>query len=249
MIMIWLLLFALVFGSSNNNEFMIPSYKKYVKESVVNKNDRKAIDIILDSAKVIRKPFIKTVEKQRKEIDQLFKTQTTTKDQFDSLNAEYINVKANVIITNLKTLRQTQDYISKEEWEMVSKKIADDVIAFRKEAKKKLHVATKFFSSINKKIEGQIADEQKKNLIIDQMIYFEKLLVNRYQNVIEIAVNDNSLIYKYQYSQQTINDTQDEINKEMSIVLEEYAKLHFVIKENTTATEWKKVINNLTLPY
>lgn len=246
--MIWVLLFAVIFGSSSNNVFMLPSFNKAVKEYIETKEDKKEILTLLDQAKEKRKPILKEGEQNRKALDEIFKNRTTTKAQFDSLFIIAIKNKTALRKVNLNTLMEAQKYINEEEWEFIIKKNAIDAENFVEKSEKLVKVADKYFNRIDKVLKKDIADVTKQDQAIKNVYDFETSLLNGYKNLVIIASDKNALIYKYNITEEDIDKIDLVVSKETQKVYDKYAALHAQIVSLTTEEEWKKINKDLAFP-
>ena len=62
-------------------------------------------------------------------------------------------------------------------------------------------------------------------------------------------LDENSILYQYKVEKQQIIDLQKELDHNVKKVIEEAVDLHFILVENTTENEWKKIKGNLKSPF
>lgn len=239
--MIWIILFAMVFGSGGS-PFVVPKMDKYVKKYVQDSARKKEALSLLKEAKAERKIYTKENKKLVKEYNSLFASRSTTREQFEDLSQRSISAHSKSQMTNIDLAIESRKYITKEEWEKLNEDIINDIEKYNKKLDKLENKFRKMFNKLESKIETTIEDSDKAIAALTSLNKFRSTLSGNFTAIKEYLVNKNSPIYTYELDKKGMLEIKTTYNKKEEELHKYYCDFHFELVNTTTEEEWNKLI-------
>jgi len=240
--MIWALLFAaLAVLLGGDSPFMVPKLDNYVKTHVVDDSRKEKVLVLLKDAKKKRKEVAKMNEKLFKELTKLSTSRETTQADFDQLLTKILEAQTESQQAKILVIRKAQENITSDEWAAIEIDVAKSLKKSNKKRTKQAAKVEMRFLKWENKISTSVVDEEKRKKAIESVDKLKTVYLQNYKIIQEELLNDKSIMYQYNASEEKLIALQEEfvnLNKE---VYQTNVSTHFELVELSTPEEWKKI--------
>jgi hypothetical protein len=246
--MIWALIFAIIFASSDS-PYVIPKLNKYVKQHVTDKSQSKKMLILLKEDKSHRKSLQKVQKSHMKEMNALNYSRNSSKSDFETIYAKILDERKSMQQSDVNLKIKTQEFITKEEWELIKSDAEKALLKSIKEKNKEISKFEKKFKKFEDKISIIVKDEKKSEEVSESLKSFKKVFLGNLKAYENYVSDENSLLYAYNVSDNEIDEIMNMANGWRKEIFDSYVKTHFTVVESTTPEEWKLIVKNLKKLY
>jgi len=241
--MIWALAFAILLKLlSGGSPFLVPKLDNYVKKHVVENSRKEVILDILKDSKKNTKTLVKKNKKEFKKVHKLYTSRDTKLADFELALERIIANEEEAQKSNIVVLKKVQESITPEEWELIR---TDIIASFEKGNKKRTKTSAKkekYFLKLENKVTKHIVDKDKRAKALVSVQKLKDVFMNNYKIIQDELINENSIIHKYQSSEEELVVLQDEFIKLVTEVYETSFEVHKELVELTTEKEWNKIM-------
>ena len=240
-------LLTLLFGGGLDY-FFVEYIEKGVKEYVMEKDRKKEILADLKTSKKIIASYNKEREKKHKTFKKINISRETTKEELTSFFSELLEEREEYQNKMVDARITVNKQIKGDEWDSImafsKKSLNKEIEKKQKKLDKNKEKGKTFvpFVKTRKIITENIADKEKQQLLmsgLDKLINSIKELTS--ESSISNLYENKTLASKDATKDELIN-LSEKVNKMRQIIFNELINFHILVKQNTNATEWDKVM-------
>lgn len=238
-----------VIAGGETAPFLLVDNKKVVRQFVEDDERKEHIYAILDDAKDQHKDINKATKKISKKLNELAKDRGALLEDFKEQAKQSYSYRVMMQEVNLLALVHCRENITEKEWAQMSEAFFEENKKISKLINKRVKQVEKGFDKTEKKFRNVIADEENADAAIGAMRAFESSLNYMVEDYVGYMLNEESIIYQYAVSEEIAKTVQKRHIDNLSKVFDALLDLHFVLVENSTEKEWKRINSKLKLPY
>jgi len=241
--MLWALLFSLLLN--NDTSIILSNFDKGVKKHIVDDNRRSEIlDLRKDSEKQ-HKAYMKERRKRLKAFDKLNKSRTSTYEEFNTLLQKNTAERKEFQKIEAERFMTINSIATSEEWQLLFSEFEEVEKNQLKTKKKTLKIVKKHFTTSINKVNKKIEDKEKREIIHHEINLLSELSLN-YVHVYHKGIDKMiELIPSDNLSEASLLNILQEVNQAEDSAFSKAIDSHFIIREQTTKNEWKKLMKEI----
>lgn len=242
--MLWALLFSLIFSSPESG-MVNAKFNKHVKKFVDDKERKDQILILVKEFEKEAKVLRKKEKKELKELNELNSSSNTTTEQFKTFFSDLMKGKKIVDELRIKNRLKIQQLIEKDEWKKIV--IASKEYWDKNEKKRlrKISQIEKSFLKVEKKIQQNIIEEERKQKALNIVRHFEEEVIRIEKAIDDINGSNSSAMSKLNATEEELHVIQDQLNELRWQLFDSYANNHREMANITNDEEWLKISKSL----
>jgi hypothetical protein len=180
--------------------------------------------------------------KDIKKLDHLFNARGSSQEEMNALVESIIDSQTESKQANIRVNLEAQNNITAEEWSEIIVEITQDLEKTNKAYTKADTKISKAYAKWEDKIEKTIMDASKREKALESARKLEAVYLKNRGIIQDEVMNKNSIIYKYQTSEEELNALQAKFTQLTEQVFQSVIDTHFELIELTTEEEWKKIL-------
>ncbi len=240
------LIISLLFAGSSNSPFADPNLLKYIKKTVQDKERKEQIVDLAKEYKQYVKDFAKAQGNGLKELDALFASRETTKQDFETFFADWAGSHAKQQTKAIEGRIRFQKMITESEWAEVLQMVDNSK---KDPAKQQLKAVEKIKGRMAKRrasISREIADTSQRETALQAYDGFQLALVEYMLERAKLNYRDNEAIrniFATEEDMKAMYARRDQLRGEL---YDAYIAMHGQLVASTTAAEWAKISKSVT---
>lgn len=229
--------------------FLLVEDNKLVKECILDDDRRDAVLEILQNAKEEHKTIKQEIKPVSKALDKIAKDRGAKDQEFKDVAQLSYDFRVRMQRVNLEAVMASRDQIEEAEWELMAVEFRKANKKKAKKIKKRVKQVDKGFNKIEKKFRRVIEEEEKADVAVASLRNFEDKVFFAVDRYLEYMLQEDAIIYNYDFSEEEAMKLQGMHIKNLGATFDALREMHFVVVENTSEREWRKLDNKLVLPF
>ena len=240
-------------GGGSTEVFYLDNLEKGIKEHVVDKDRRKALEADMAEYTEIRKDFDKKRKAHLKELVKKNSEKSTPNEWYQDFYKKRMEERKELQSFYIDKRMDLQQKIQPNEWADI---IVDSESVYGKAYEKADKKAAKkgevdLFAEMNQTIEETIPDIKKKTAAQEAVQEFKAAAIEITQGYQKINVQDSEFLKNRNATREQMQKMSDKLNELRTKMHNSYIALIISMKENTNNEEWapiSKELNKLLKP-
>lgn len=246
--MIWALLFALIFASSDS-PLVIPKMDNYVKKHVTDKSRSSSMLELIKDDRSQRKALNKAQKSYIKEMKGLNFSRNSSVSDFGSIFEKVMEERRSLQKSDANLKAKAQDYITEDEWTLIKNDAKKDLGKTIKKKNKKITRLAKKFNRFEEDITTIIQDKKRRKQVLESLKSFEKVLFGNIRDYKKYVSDESSLLYAYKVTDDEMSEIINMTNGWRKEIFDSYVETHFSIVGATTQEEWEVIVRKMKKLY
>jgi len=245
------LLFALIFGSGGESEFVssVPDLKKEVKVNIADKDRRDSILVLIDHFEGDIKEYAKETDRLQEEVNKVSTDRSVSTEEFLSYYDEYYRSRVRLISALIDYRLMFLQQITNEELNLVIEKAIVSSEDQRREKQKREEETednlNEAFSEIHDIIVRNIVDPDKSETVTQSFYVFERTMYDNVDTSRDTDADRKASLLISNPTKQELERIYERSNQLRYNAARSFAVLREKVIQNTTEDEWKKINKEL----
>lgn len=242
-----------LFGGGSTEVFYLDNLEKGIKEYVVDKDRRKALNADMAEYTEIRKDFDKKRKAHLKELVKKNSDKNTPMEWYEDFYKKRMEERKELQSFYIDKRMNLQQKIEVNEWaDIISSSESVYGKAYEKAEKKAAKKGeADLFEEMNETIEETITDTEKKTAALQAVEDFKSAAIEITQGYQKINVKDSEFLRDRNATREQMQKVSDDLNALRAEMLNSYMNLINSMKDNTNSDQWvplSKELNKLLKP-
>jgi hypothetical protein len=240
-------------GSGSAEVFYLDNLEKGIKEYVVDKDRKKALEADMAEYTEIKKDFDKKRKAHLKELVKKNSDRNTSKEWYEDFYKKRMDERRELQSFSIDKRLDLQQKIHVNEWEdiIISSKVAYGKAYEKAEKKAAKKGEEDLFEDLNETIEETITDVEKKTAALEAVADFKSAAIEITQGYQKINIEDSEFLRDRNATRAQMQKVCDDLNALRVEMHNSYMTLINSMKENTNSDQWapvSKELNKLIKP-
>lgn len=229
--------------------FLLVENTKIVKKHVIDEERRDSILFILEDAKDQHKAIQKETKAISKSLNKLAKNRDAQREDFEAMARESYKLRVEMQEVNLNAVMKSRNLITEEEWELIGVEFFEENAKTSKLVKKRVKQIQNGFDKTEKKFRRVINEGEGAEASVISLREFETSFLYVVSEYVKFMLNDDAVVYSYNVPREEVMVLQRQHIENLANVFDALVDLHFVLVDNSSEKEWKKIDDKLKLPF
>lgn len=245
------LLFAMIFGSGGESEFIstVPNFKKEVKINIADEARRDSILVLIDEYEGAIKDYEKENDRLQKQVNKVGADRSVRSEEFLKYYDEYYQSRVNLISSLIDYRLMFQKQITDKELMLV---IEETIVSSAEQRRENQIREEKTEDNLNEAFR-EIADILIKNIgdpdridkVAGSYLEFERTMYDNVDNYRDTNADRKASLLITNPTREELEGMYEQSNQVRYKAARDFAILREAVIENTTESEWKQINKEL----
>ncbi len=245
------LLFALIFGSGGESEFVssVPNLQKEVKRTVTDKARKDSILVLIDRYEAAIKDYEKEKDRLQEKVNNVSADRSISTEEFLSHYDEYYHARVRLISSLIDYRLMFQQQITEEELLLV----IEDAIVSSADKRREKQIReeetednlNEAFSEIHDIIVRNIADPDKSETVTQSFYDFERTMYDYVDTSRDTKADRTASLLITNPTREELKAMYEQSSQLKYQAAQDFAILREKVIQNTTGREWKQINKEL----
>jgi len=245
------LLFALIFGSSGEAEFVsvVPNIDKEIKKNIPEKSRRDSILLLVDAYERAIKKYSKEKDRLQEQVNKVSADRSVSSEELLRQYDEYYQARAILISSLIDYRLMFQEQITEKELMLI---IENAILSSQKEKEEKQKQEEKTednlnaaFAEIHDILVKNIADPGKSKTVENSFYEFERSMYDYLDTSHDVDADRKTMLLYIDATREELEGIYEQSNQVRYKAARDFAFLREDVIRNTTEGEWKQINKEL----